>query len=105
MGAGDRAWAVVVLGRGDMEVVVGRVAGSRPDLAAVDALARLQLEARRLGCSIRLVDPSEELCELLTLAGLAEVVGWGLTVQVGREAEGGEQVGVEEVVEPGDPAA
>jgi len=41
-----------------------------PDLSLVDALARLQLRARRSGCTIRLVDPSPRLSELLDLAGL-----------------------------------
>ena len=45
-----------------------------PDLALVDALARLQLAARRRGCSIQLRDPCEELRELLDLVGLAELV-------------------------------
>lgn len=46
----------------------------RPDVAVVDELARLQLAARRLGCSIRLRDSCVELVELLDLVGLAEVV-------------------------------
>jgi hypothetical protein len=47
----------------------------RPDLGVIDDLARLQLVARRAGCSIRLRGASPELFELLVLAGLAEVVG------------------------------
>jgi hypothetical protein len=50
------------------------VATTRPDLALVDALARLQLMARRRGCSIR-VHTCDELRELLLLVGLAEVLG------------------------------
>ncbi|MFI1398993.1 STAS domain-containing protein [Streptomyces sp. NPDC020681] len=46
---------------------------SRPDLAAVDALARLQLTARRLGCRISLRGADAELRALLELVGLAEV--------------------------------
>jgi len=45
-----------------------------PDAAMVDALARLQLTARRLGCQVRLRDACGELRELLTLVGLGEVV-------------------------------
>lgn len=71
--------------------------GVLPDLAAVDALARLELAARRLGGSIRLLDVCEELAELLDLAGLRG--------EMSGEAEGGEEVGVEEGVEPGDPVA
>jgi len=40
----------------------------------VDQLARLQLEAQRLGCSIRLRHVCRELVELLELAGLDDVV-------------------------------
>ena len=45
-----------------------------PDAAAVDALARLQLDARRLGAEVRLRYPSRELLELLALFGLAGVL-------------------------------
>lgn len=68
-----------------------------PDLVVVDALARAQLVARRLGGSIRLLDVCEELEELLDLVGLGR--------EVGGEAEGRKQAGVEEGVEPGDPTA
>jgi hypothetical protein len=72
-----------------------------PDLAVVEELARLQLAARRLGCSVRLRGACVELFGLLDLLGLSEVAG--LCREVGGEAEGGEQVGVEEVVMPDDP--
>jgi hypothetical protein len=82
----------------------------RPDLALVDELARLQLAAKRLGCVIRLRNPDPALSRLLDLVGLAEVIAeigeevraTDLVVEVDREAEGGEQVGVEKRVEPGD---
>ncbi len=45
-----------------------------PDLPVVEAVARLNLAARRRGWSIRLVDPCDELYELLDLVGLADVV-------------------------------
>lgn len=67
----------------------------RPDLAAVDVLARLQLAARRAGGRIRLVAVSPELAELLDLAGLRR--------EVGGQPEGGEEVGVEEGVVLDDP--
>jgi anti-anti-sigma regulatory factor len=73
----------------------------RADLALVDLLARLQLEARRLGGSVVLRDPCEVLRELLDLVGLAEL----LPLETGREAEGGIELGIEEVVQPGDPTA
>jgi hypothetical protein len=69
------------------------------DLGLVDALARLQLEARRLGGSIR-VQPCDELRELLELVGLSEV----LALESRRKTEERIQLGVEEVVQPGDPA-
>ena len=71
----------------------------RVDLAAVDALARLQLTARRQGCTVWLRHACPDLIELLKLVGLAAVL------QVSREAEGLEQGGVEEVVVPDDPVA
>jgi hypothetical protein len=96
---------VVLVHRG-AEVVVGELAGPCAELAVVDALARLQLLARRLGCSIRVRHPSEELRDLLALVGLADVIaGCGSALQAGGEAERGEQLRVEEVVEPGDPPA
>lgn len=99
---------MVVLVRGDTEVTSWPLAQcDRPDLSVVDELARWQLAARRLGCSIRLRDACVELVELLDLLGLGEVVSGivGLPGEVGREAEGGEQGGVEEVVMPDDPVA
>jgi hypothetical protein len=40
----------------------------------VDALARLQLAARRRGCVIRLRHASPELLELVDFMGLADVL-------------------------------
>jgi ABC-type transporter Mla MlaB component len=45
-----------------------------PDAAALEALARMQLTARRLGRSIRLRHVRPEMRALLTLAGLTDVV-------------------------------
>jgi hypothetical protein len=45
-----------------------------PDLSAVDDLARLQLAARRLGCTLRVEDACAELRGLLDLVGLDSVV-------------------------------
>ncbi len=69
------------------------------DLSVVDELARLQLDARRRGCSIWLRHACPDLVELLWFVGLTEVL------QVGGKTEGGEQAGVEEVVVPDDPVA
>ena len=51
------------------------VAGVEPDVVTVDALARLQLAARRRGCSVRLRGASEALLELVELMGLSHVIG------------------------------
>jgi anti-anti-sigma regulatory factor len=45
-----------------------------PDAATVDALARVQLAAHRMGGSIRLRQVDDELRGLLALAGLLEVL-------------------------------
>jgi hypothetical protein len=76
----------------------------RPDLAFVDDLARLQLAARRLGCSICVRDASPELIDLLELVGLLDVLGCGPrnALQPSGQAEGGEERGVDEVVVPDD---
>jgi anti-anti-sigma factor len=46
----------------------------QPDVTALDALARMQLTARRQGRTIRLRHASTEMCALLTLAGLTDVL-------------------------------
>ena len=71
----------------------------RVDLGAVNTLARLQLKARRQGCTVWLRHACPDLIELLELVGLAGFL------QMRREAEGLEQAGVEEVVVPDDPVA
>ena len=97
-----------MLARGDNELVSWPLGqGDRPDLAVVDGLARLQCAARRLGLTVRLRGADAELLGLLDLCGLAAVVPGGpvLRVEVGGEAEEGEELGVEEVVVPDDPVA
>jgi anti-anti-sigma regulatory factor len=74
----------------------------RADFATVNALARAAANARRTGSELRVVNASSELRELIGLAGLADV----LLGRRGRETEQREEpVGVEERVEPDDPAA
>jgi hypothetical protein len=69
------AHAEVILVRDGREVSLGSVGHGGPcELGLVDDLARLQLAARRQGWSIRLRHPSCELAQLLTLAGLADVI-------------------------------
>ena len=52
----------------------GDVAGVEPDAATVDALARLQLAAGRLGCRVRLENASPQLRELIAFMGLQDVL-------------------------------
>jgi hypothetical protein len=68
---------------------------SQPDLALVDGLARLQLAARRAGCSLVVRDLCPDLERLLDLVGLR--------VEVCGQPEGGEEVRIEERVHPDDP--
>ena len=80
---------------------------TEPDAATVEALARLQLTARRLGCRIRLRGACPRLRDLLALVGLAEVVPLlppASGVEPQRQAEQREPTGdVQEGVEPDDP--
>ena len=55
-------------------VVVCEVGTVEPDAVTVDALARLQLAARRSGCGIRLRNASRELLELVAFMGLEDVL-------------------------------
>ena len=50
------------------------VASVTVDAVTVDALARLQLEARRHGCRIVLQGATRELVELVAFMGLSEVL-------------------------------
>jgi ABC-type transporter Mla MlaB component len=56
------------------EVAYCEVDGVEPDAVTVDALARLQLAARRCACRVRLRGGSEELRELVAFMGLADVL-------------------------------
>lgn len=83
------------------------VGALNPDAVTVEALARLQLTARRLGRRVRFKDASPELQRLLCLLGLDEVLPCGGTsnVEPGRETEEREQSGgIKEERDPGDPA-
>ncbi|MPY34428.1 STAS domain-containing protein [Streptomyces adustus] len=76
-------------------VDVGRL--SAPGLGAVDLLARLELAARRAGGRIRLRAPDPSLRALLHLVGLRFEVE-------GQPEQREPPLGVEEEVEPGEPA-
>jgi ABC-type transporter Mla MlaB component len=81
---------------------------AEPDAVTVDALARLQLTARRLGYRVELRRACEELEDLLSLTGLVGVLtGHGergaSAVEAWREPELREQVlRVEEEADPRD---
>jgi ABC-type transporter Mla MlaB component len=64
----------VLLEQNEADVVVCDVSGVRPDAVTVDALARLQLAARRRACQVRLRNVSDELRELLAFMGLRDVL-------------------------------
>jgi ABC-type transporter Mla MlaB component len=102
----DRARAL--LESSDAGVVVCDV-GSLvdPDAVTVEALARLQLTAHRLGHRVRLRRACEELRELLALMGLGEVLPPcpDSGVEPGRQPEQGKEAGgVQEEGDPGDAA-
>lgn len=63
-----------LLNEHDAGVVLCDVDGVEPDAVTVDALARLQLAARRSACRIRLRRASDELIELVAFMGLTEVL-------------------------------
>jgi ABC-type transporter Mla MlaB component len=63
-----------LLARSSADAAVCDVRGVDPDAVTVDALARLQLAARRHGCQVRLRHASEELLELVAFMGLADVL-------------------------------
>ena len=67
----DRVCAVL---RASGDLVACDVCGVEPDAVTVDALARLQLAARRLGCCVELRNASSELLELVELMGLTHVL-------------------------------
>jgi hypothetical protein len=82
--------------------IICDVSALAPDAGSVDALARLELLARRQGKQLRLRKVSPELQQLLGLCGLGEV----LRVEVvGQPEEREERVGVEEERQLGDPPA
>ena len=56
------------------DIALCDVSSVEPDAVTVDALARLQLAARRYGCQVRLREASAELLELVTFMGLTNVL-------------------------------
>jgi ABC-type transporter Mla MlaB component len=92
----------------DADQVVCDVGGlDDPDAVTVDALARLQLTAGRLGRHIRFRNACGNLQDLLALTGLDDVVPCGGSPFESRgQAEQREQgLGIEEEGDPADPSA
>jgi ABC-type transporter Mla MlaB component len=63
-----------LLERSEAQVALCDVSGVEPDAVTADALARLQLGARRHGCRVRLRNASDDLVELLCFMGLQDVL-------------------------------
>ena len=63
-----------LLEQNEADVVICDVGGVEPDAVTVDALARLQLAARRRACQVRLRNASEELRRLVAFMGLRDVL-------------------------------
>jgi hypothetical protein len=77
--------------------VLARV-DARATVHVVEVLARAQLAARRAGRHVTIRNVGDDLRALLELVGLAGV----LALEPRRQPELGEQLRVDEVVQPGD---
>jgi ABC-type transporter Mla MlaB component len=64
----------VLLERSGAGLALCDVTGVEPNVATVDALARLQLAARKRGCNVRLRGASDALVELVAFMGLENVL-------------------------------
>ena len=87
-----------------MAIVVDVSSVTEPDCRTIDALAHIQLGARRLGQRIRLIGASDEMIRLIEVAGLEEALAPAPSgvEAVGEPEEREEAGGVEEEVDPGD---
>ena len=84
------------------DVALCDVGGLPADLVAIDALARIQLAARRKGRQVVLRHAADDLRDMLAFVGLAGA----LRIEPGGQAEQRKQgVGVEEEGELDDPPA
>ena len=63
-----------ILNGAGAEIACCDVSGVDPDAVTVDALARLQLAAKRVGCQVRLRGASSDLLELVAFMGLEDVL-------------------------------
>lgn len=88
------------------DVVVILTPPGRVELALIDALAALALSVRRCGGALRVCASGGELPRLAGLTGLATVLGVRTcSGQAPGQAQPGEQLSAEEVVDVGDPPA
>src|SRR4051812_24987621 len=85
----------------DSGEVVARADGGRATVDLVDVLARAQLAALRRGRRVTIRNGGDELRGLLELLGLAGV----LALEPRGQPEAGEELGVDEVMQPRDGAA
>ncbi len=84
------------------DVALCDVAALPADGAAVDALARIQLAARRMGRRLEVRGAADDLLDLLAFVGVAGALG----IEPWRQPEEREErLGVEEEGELGDPPA
>jgi ABC-type transporter Mla MlaB component len=72
---------------GHTRVTVDCAAFRQPDLATVDALLRLRLMLKRAGEDVVLENSGQWLRELISLAGVQEVLERAPSVEAGRETE------------------
>jgi hypothetical protein len=95
MGGARRMARVEVVRADGTRRLVAVVDRERPGIDAVDSLARLCLTLRRAGAEARVEVLSDDLAQLLDLAGLGREVG-------GKVEQGEHPLGLEEGVDPGD---
>jgi ABC-type transporter Mla MlaB component len=96
---------VMLEGSGDADLVICDVSSvGEPDAGTIDALARMQLTARRLGRRVQLRHACADLQDLVAFTGLGDVLPhYGLRLEAGRQPEEGEESrGVEEEADPDD---
>jgi hypothetical protein len=100
VGAGDHVTTVRLVVDAGQSIELWRLDETAlPFVTIIDVLCRLHLVARARGWRIEVRAPSPGLRMCVELVGLDGVV----SVEVLGEAEGGEQLRVQEVVQPGDP--
>ena len=97
---GDQV-VVVVASNESGELTCDARALTDPDAATLDALARLQLAARRSGTSVELSNVHRNLADLLALVGLADVIPCSQDsgVDADRQVEQREELLVDEEVD------